>query len=73
MNNKLQNNALIYGKKLSEKIENEEILRKCLPNHGEVYSGAREEIALFQYRRYLGSLRCLLDLKNMEGMVYLGY
>lgn len=58
--------STIYAKKLTKNIENHTIKRKCLPNHGDKYSGPREDLALFQYKRYLGSLRCMLDVRKMR-------
>ncbi len=58
--------STIYAKELTANIKNGTIKRKCLHNHGDEYSAAKEELALFQYKRYLGSLRCMLDTKSMR-------
>ena len=67
MRNNNENNSNFYASSFVQNIENGTIKRKCLPNHGEKYSGAREELSLYQYKRYLGSLRCVLDIANMKG------
>lgn len=69
----MKTNAEIYAKEFSELISNGTLKKKNLPNHGEEYFGPLEELSLFQYKRYLGSLRCFLDLQNMKEMTYLGY
>lgn len=66
MKQKITNESMIYARKLTQSIKDETLKRKCLPNHGEKYSGPREDLALYQYKRYLGSLRCMLDVKTMR-------
>lgn len=67
MKNNQDNKSNFYAASFVRNIENGTIKRKCLPNHGEKYSGAREELSLYRYKRYLGSLRCVLDVENMRG------
>lgn len=73
MKQNITNKSTIYAKKFIQNIENETLKRKCLPNHGDKYSGPREDLALYQYKRYLGSLRCMLDVKNMREFDRYGY
>lgn len=73
MKNKATNKATLYATSLTRNIENETLKRKCLPNHGDVYSGPREELSLFQYKRYIGSLRCMIDMKTMREYDRYGY
>lgn len=73
MNIKATDKASLYAKNLIQSIENEHLKRKCLPNHGDVYSGPREELSLFQYKRYIGSLRCMIDMKTMREFDRYGY
>lgn len=73
MKKDITNKSAMYAKKLIKNIENENLKRKCLPNHGEKYSGPRENLSLYQYKRYLGSLRCMLDVKIMREYDRYGY
>lgn len=73
MKTKVLDKSAIYAQALTKKIEDETIKRKCLPNHGEKYSGHREELSLYQYKKYLGSLRCMLDVRTMKGFDRYGY
>ena len=73
MKNKATDKATLYATSLTRNIENETLKRKCLPNHGDVYSGPREELSLFQYKRYIGSLRCMIDMKTMREYDRYGY
>lgn len=73
MKNMATDKATLYATSLTRNIENETLKRKCLPNHGDVYSGPREELSLFQYKRYIGSLRCMIDMKTMREYDRYGY
>lgn len=73
MKNMATDKATLYATSLTQNIENETLKRKCLPNHGDVYSGPREELSLFQYKRYIGSLRCMIDMKTMREYDRYGY
>lgn len=73
MKDKTMNKANLYAISLTQNIENESFKRKCLPNHGDVYSGPREELSLFQYKRYIGSLRCMIDMRTMREFDRYGY
>ena len=66
MNNTTSNKAAIFAKNLIKNIENETIKRKIPPNPGEKYSPEREELALYQFKRYIGSLRCLIDRQTVK-------
>lgn len=59
--------AKMLANNLVDKIENGEIKRKSPSVHtGIIYLAAKEELALYRYQRYLGSLRCMLDVRNMR-------
>ena len=60
--------ANYFAKKLTQNIENGTIQRKVLiSEYGEKYSGPpSDELALFWYKRYIGSLRCMIDMKTMK-------
>ena len=60
--------AKIYAQNLIQNISNEKIKRKQDTNRSEHYSVQEEDLQLFKQIRYLGSLRCLLDRKNMQSV-----
>lgn len=53
------------AKNLTENIENGTLQRKTDSFSTDYYDSAVAELCLFKYKRYLGSLRCLLDTQNM--------
>ena len=62
--------AKMYAKQLVTKIENSEIKRKGL-TEGDMtiafaHSVAMQELMLYQQKKYLGSLKCMLDTKTMK-------
>ena len=67
-NNEFENNENVgkLAKKLTTNIENGSILRKTPSNSVDYYDEQVEELCLYRYKRYLGSLRCLLDTQNMR-------
>jgi len=60
--------AKIYAQNLIQNINNEKLKRKQDTNRSEHYSVQEEDLQLFKQIRYLGSLRCLLDRKNMQSI-----
>ena len=60
--------AKIYAQNLIQNINNEKLKRKQDINRSEHYSVQEEDLQLFKQIRYLGSLRCLLDRKNMQSI-----
>ena len=56
----------IYAKNLTENIRNKTLKRKCLPNQSSKCDDPKEDLALYRYKRYLGSLRCMLDTQKMR-------
>ena len=56
----------LYATLFTQKIENGIIKRKRPPNHGEKFSTDRDVLSLHRYKRYIGSLRCVLDAENMR-------
>lgn len=70
--------AKMYAKQLVAKIENGEIKRKCLPEGNMTisfaHSAAMQELMLYKHKKYLGSLRCLLDTRTMKDFphIYVG-
>jgi len=54
------------AKNLTTNIENGTILRKSPSTSIDYYDEQVEELCLYRYKRYLGSLRCLLDTLNMR-------
>lgn len=53
------------SKRLTENIENGTIRRKTSSISTDYYDSQVEELCLYRYKRYLGSLRCVLDTQNM--------
>ena len=66
----MSDKATFYAEKLTQNIENGTIKRKtsCSPSSKAdyVHTPAYEELSLYKYKKYLGSLRCMLDMKNMR-------
>lgn len=56
----------VLAKKLTENIKNGTIYRKTYSTSIGKYNDSVEELCLFRYKRYLGSLRCMLDTANMR-------
>ena len=54
------------AKKLTDNIEKGTIRRKISSISTDKYAGQVEELCLYRYKRYLGSLRCMLDTQNMR-------
>lgn len=55
-----------FAKNLTKNIENGTIQRKISSISTDYYDSQVEELCLYKYKRYLGSLRCLLDTQNMR-------
>ena len=68
LNNEFKNNENVgkLAKNLTANIENGSILRKTPSNSVDYYDEQVEELCLYRYKRYLGSLRYLLDTQNMR-------
>ena len=66
----MSDKATFYAKKLTQNIENGTIKRKVSSSPSSkadyVHNPAYEELSLYKYKKYLGSLRCMLDMKNMR-------
>lgn len=73
MNKNSQIKIKFFSQKLIAEIGSGNIKRKLIPSNEEVYPEIINELSLYQYKKYLGSLRCLIDTENMEGIVYMGY
>lgn len=54
------------AKNLTKNIENGTFQRKISSTTTDYYNSQVEELCLYKYKRYLGSLRCLLDTQNMR-------
>lgn len=50
------NNSLSAGEKLIRAIENKDIIKDYRPNHGKEFHGGYEELYLYKFKSYLGSV-----------------
>ena len=58
-----------FAKNLTKNIENGTFQRKISSTTTDYYDSQVEELCLHKYKRYLGSLRCLLDTQNMRQVI----
>jgi hypothetical protein len=66
------NCSVSAGQRLINAIDNGDLLKDCRPNHGKVFHGAYEELYLYKFKSYLGSVGRAVRNRQLTKGIYNG-